>query len=69
MNVELLKAHTHASQLHCAGSVIAVDEITAHWLIEHGVGRAADSALQRGGRIRPDRRIASDVINTNQDKE
>lgn len=40
--IELIKTHTHAGKVHCAGSVIAVDEITANWLIERGVGQRAD---------------------------
>jgi hypothetical protein len=38
--IELLKSHTHANEVHQPGSVIAVDESTARWLIERGVGRA-----------------------------
>ena len=38
--IELLKTHTHANEVHFAGHVIDVDEITARWLIENGTGRA-----------------------------
>jgi hypothetical protein len=38
--IELLKSHTHANEVYQPGSVIAVDESTARWLIERGVGRA-----------------------------
>lgn len=49
--IELLKIHTHAGIEQGAGSVIDVDECTAHWLIEHGVGQAAAPAEPR--RVRP----------------
>lgn len=39
--IELLKTHTHANEVHFAGSVIEVDETTATWLIERGVGKSA----------------------------
>ena len=39
--IELLKIHTHAGVEHGAGAVIDVDDSTANWLIEHGVGQAA----------------------------
>lgn len=42
--IELLKTHTHAHEVHFAGHVIEVDEVTAKWLIERGVGRPADAA-------------------------
>ena len=42
--IELLKTHTHASEVHFSGSIIEVDETTATWLIEHGVGKLADAA-------------------------
>ena len=45
--IELLKIHTHAGVELGAGSVINVDELTAQWLIEHGVGQAAASAELR----------------------
>lgn len=40
--IKLLKTHTHAGQVHFAGQVLEVDEMTASWLIQHGVGQAAD---------------------------
>ena len=40
--IELLKTHTHASEVHFAGSIIEVDETTASWLIQYGVGKAVD---------------------------
>lgn len=49
--IELLKIHTHAGVELGAGSVIDVDECTAQWLIEHGVGQAAAIAEPR--RVRP----------------
>ena len=45
--IELLKIHTHAGVEQGAGSVIDVDECTAQWLIEHGVGQAAVIAERR----------------------
>lgn len=42
--IELLKTHTHAHEVHFAGHVIEVDEATAKWLIERGVGKPADAA-------------------------
>ena len=42
--IELLKTHTHANEVHFAGHVIDVDEITARWLIEKGVGKPADDS-------------------------
>ena len=50
MHIELLKIHTHAGVEQGAGAVIAVDESTANWLIEHGVGQAATSAEPRRSR-------------------
>ena len=41
--IELLKDHTHAGVEQGAGTVIDVDDSTAHWLIEHGVGQSATS--------------------------
>lgn len=40
--IKLLKTHTHAGEVHFPGSVLEVDEMTANWLIQHGVGKAAD---------------------------
>lgn len=40
--IELLKTHTHASEVHFSGSIIEVDETTASWLIQHGVGKSAN---------------------------
>ena len=48
--IELLKRHTHAGVEQRAGSVIDVDDITAHWLIEQGVGQAAAPAESRRSR-------------------
>ena len=48
--IELLKIHTHAGVEQGAGSVIDVDECTAQWLIEHGVGQAAAIAEPRRSR-------------------
>jgi hypothetical protein len=39
--IKLLKTHTHANEVHFAGSMIEVDEATATWLIERGVGKFA----------------------------
>ena len=50
--IELLKRHTHAGVEQGAGSVIDVDECTAHWLIEHGVGQAVVSASAEPRRVR-----------------
>ena len=49
--IELLKIHTHAGGEQRAGSVIDVDELTAQWLIEHGVGQAAAPAESRRVRL------------------
>ena len=43
--IELLKTHTHASEVYFAGSIIEVDETTATWLIEHGAGKLADAPI------------------------
>ena len=42
--IELLKTHTHANEVHFAGHVIDVDEITARRLIEKGVGKPVDDS-------------------------
>ena len=42
--IELLTTHTHANEVHFAGHVIDVDEITARWLIEKGVGKPVDDS-------------------------
>lgn len=47
MQIELLKIHTHAGVEHGVGTVIDVDDSTANWLIEHGVGQASPSADTR----------------------
>ena len=48
--IELLKNHTHAGVEYVAGAAIDVDDSTAQWLIEHGVGQAAMSAEPRRSR-------------------
>ncbi|BCB28166.1 hypothetical protein SKTS_30520 [Sulfurimicrobium lacus] len=48
--IELLKIHTHAGVEHDVGTIIDVDDGTANWLIEHGVGQAATSAEPRRSR-------------------
>lgn len=48
--IELLKRHTHAGVEQDPGSVIDVDDLTAQWLIEHGVGQAAAPAESRRSR-------------------
>lgn len=48
--IELLKIHTHAGIEHGAGTVINVDDSTANWFIEHGVGQAATSEEARRSR-------------------
>ena len=50
--IELLKRHTHAGVAQRAGSVIDVDELSAQWLIEHGVGQAVVPASAEPRRIR-----------------
>lgn len=42
--IALLKTHTHAGQVHFPGHLLEVDEMTANWLIQHGVGQAAGEA-------------------------
>jgi hypothetical protein len=48
--IELLKIHTHAGVEHDVGTIIDVDDGTANWLIEHGVGQAATSIEPRRSR-------------------
>ena len=48
--IELLKIHTHAGVEHGAGTVIDVDDSTAAWLNEHGVGQAGTPAEPRRAR-------------------
>ncbi len=43
--IALLKTHTHAGQVHFPGHVLEVDEMTASWLIQHGVGQAAEETM------------------------
>lgn len=44
--IELKSVHTHAGAVYPAGQVIEVDEHTARWLIERGVGKpVADSPV------------------------
>jgi hypothetical protein len=43
--IELLVTHTHAQKVYVKGSVITVDEATALWLIERGVGHVAATTL------------------------
>lgn len=40
--IKLLKTHTHEGQVHFPGQVLEVDELTASWLIQHGVGKVAE---------------------------
>jgi hypothetical protein len=58
--IKLLKTHTHANEVHFAGSVIEVDEATATWLIERGVGKFAvkvdDTAPQAPAKTKPQRK-------------
>lgn len=42
--IELLNTHTHANEVHFKGAVIEVDEATATWLLERGIGRVAPAA-------------------------
>ena len=50
--IELFKRHTHAGVEQGAGSVIDVDESTAQWLIENGVGQAVVPASAEPRRVR-----------------
>jgi len=43
--IKLLKTHTHAGEVYFANSVLEVDEMTANWLIQHGVGKAAEETM------------------------
>ena len=52
--IELLKRHTHAGIEQGAGSVIDVDDHTAQWLIEHGVGQSPVTVPAEPRRVRPD---------------
>ena len=45
--IELLKIHTHAGVEQGVGTVVDVDDSTAAWLIEHGVGQAGTPAEPR----------------------
>lgn len=40
MQIELLKPHVHAGIAYPAGSVIALDEDLAKWLLDTGIARA-----------------------------
>ena len=37
--IELLHTHTHRNAVYPPGSVITVDETTARWLIDRGIGK------------------------------
>ena len=39
LHIELLHTHTHRKAVYRPGSVIEVDETTARWLIDHGIGK------------------------------
>lgn len=41
MHIELIKPHSHAGQDLAPGTVIALDEKQATWLIDLGVGKRA----------------------------
>ena len=42
--IELLMTHTHANEVHFAGDVIHVDEITARWIVEKGIGKPVETS-------------------------
>jgi hypothetical protein len=44
--IKLLKTHTHEGHVHFPGSVLEVDEMTASWLIQHGVGKVAEETIR-----------------------
>lgn len=45
--VTLIKPHTHAGKDYPAGAELAVDEPTAHWLVEQGVIAAAEGGAPK----------------------
>jgi hypothetical protein len=49
-HIELLTTHTHAGVEQSAGTVIAVDDSTAQWLIAQGVGQSTTPAEPRRSR-------------------
>lgn len=55
--IKLNATHTHAGEVHFAGHVIEVDETTAMWLIELGVGKPADGDVD-----------TPDIVSDNQDE-
>ncbi|SFM13074.1 DUF7210 family protein [Nitrosomonas communis] len=67
--IKLLKTHTHEGQVHFAGHVLEVDEMTASWLIKHNVGKVADeiasspseeqasSSVEAPAKTKPNRKI------------
>lgn len=42
-DVHLLRPHTHAGRQHQTGETITVSEADARWLIDNGIGTAANS--------------------------
>lgn len=54
MQVKLLKTHTHNGEVFFAGSVIDVDEMSAAWLINHGVGASFGVELKNAAHASKD---------------
>ena len=47
MKIELLKPHTHAGTPYAPGAVIAVDDLSARWLIDISVARPAANSSNK----------------------
>lgn len=58
-SIRLLKAHEHAGRMLASGSTLAVDDVTAAWLIEQGVAEQipAGTALQAAPAAARERRV------------
>jgi len=45
--IELIKTHTHEGAVYQPGAIIELDEWTARWLIDRGIGRVANGAQKQ----------------------
>ena len=48
----LLRPHTHAGKAYSTGDRLDLPTPTAHWLIDHGIARAAEDAPSSDARQR-----------------